>query len=670
MTATADTPEVLRRFGCGATPDAVDQSGRTVPTPSRRRALERRLLSIGVGLATATALSLTATAAQADTPSTPVPHSKPTWLSKAKHLGDASSGAKTTAKVYLAPKGGVDALKAAALAVSTPGSASYGKFLTPAQYRSRFAPSAQAVRTVEHYLRAAGLTVTGVESSNRYISVSGDVAAAKKAFAAPIGRYTHGGRTVQAPTTTLKLPTGIAGLVSTITGLDTTPNLAHPAAATPTPPDAGFRNARPASTGYGSLDAKYEADFKTPLPKFQGKTLPYAVSGYTGPLLRAAYEGTKNTLTGSGVTIGIVDAYASPYIAQDASRYAAAHGDAAYRSGQLTQVTPAASKYDLLDECDAGGWYGEETLDVEIAHAMAPASNIRYYGATDCDQGLLDSLAQVVDQDKVDVVSNSWGELGEQDSADAVAAYEQVFLQASLEGISFLFSSGDDGDDVVASGLKQVDYPSSDPYVTAVGGTSDAIDSSGALLGRTGWGTVKESLSTDGRSWTSVGFTSGAGGGSSSLFNKPAYQNGTVGGGARQTPDVGALADPTTGFLVGQTQTFTDGVYYDEYRIGGTSLASPLFAGLTALSIQKAKHDVGLLNPTIYASKGAFTDVTAKFPDAGNVRADYANSENAAKGILYSVRLFDQDSSLPVTAGYDNVTGIGAPNTAWFSAIK
>ena len=72
-------------------------------------------------------------------------------------------------------------------------------------------------------------------------------------------RYKHGGRTVQAPTTTLKLPGSIAGLVSTVTGLDTSPTLAKPAAATPAPPDPGFRNARPESTGYGSLAAKYEA---------------------------------------------------------------------------------------------------------------------------------------------------------------------------------------------------------------------------------------------------------------------------------------------------------------------------------------------------------------------------------------------------------------------------
>jgi subtilase family serine protease len=246
-----------------------------------------------------------------------------------------------------------------------------------------------------------------------------------------------------------------------------------------------------------------------------------------------------------------------------------------------------------------------------------------------------------------------------------------VFLQGALEGISFTFSSGDDGDEVATTGLKQVAYPASDPYVTGIGGTATAIGAGGQLLGQTGWGTSTYSLSTNGTSWVDGGYLYGAGGGSSTLFNKPSYQNGVVAGGARQVPDVSLDADPQTGMLIGETQTFSDGVYYDEYRIGGTSLASPLFAGMTALSIQKAKHDVGLLNPTIYTSRAAFTDVTAKFPDAGNVRVNYVNSENSDDGLAYIVRTFgNPDSSLTVKAGYDNVTGIGAPNTKWLTAIK
>ena len=132
-------------------------------------------------------------------------------------------------------------------------------------------------------------------------------------------------------------------------------------------------------------------------------------------------------------------------------------------------------------------------------------------------------------------------------------------------------------------------------------------------------------------------------------------------------------ADPTTGMLVGQTQAFPEGVHYDEYRIGGTSLASPLFAGMTALSLQNAGGGgIGLLNPTIYdnATSGAFTDVTGSGPDAGNVRVDFANGVDPSGGLLYSVRTFNHDSSLTVGTAWDDVTGVGSPNSGWLTAIS
>ena len=128
-------------------------------------------------------------------------------------------------------------------------------------------------------------------------------------------------------------------------------------------------------------------------------------------------------------------------------------------------------------------------------------------------------------------------------------------------------------------------------------------------------------------------------------------------------------ADPTTGMLVGETQTFPDGAYYDEYRIGGTSLASPLFAGMTALALQHAGHSVGLLNPTIYKHPKAFTDIAGTPPTAGAVRVDYANGVDASDGLVYSVRTFNQDSSLKVKPGYDLVTGLGAANPRWLTSV-
>jgi subtilase family serine protease len=135
-------------------------------------------------------------------------------------------------------------------------------------------------------------------------------------------------------------------------------------------------------------------------------------------------------------------------------------------------------------------------------------------------------------------------------------------------------------------------------------------------------------------------------------------------------------ADPTTGMLVGETQAFPSGNAYGEYRIGGTSLASPLFAGFLAVTTQAAGTRQGFINPKLYrTSKNKpgqlVADVNGNpIKDAGNVRADYANSLNASDGILYSVRTFNQDSSLVTAPGWDDVTGNGVPTPKFISAFN
>ncbi|HET9829740.1 MAG TPA: S53 family peptidase [Nocardioidaceae bacterium] len=600
----------------------------------------------------------------------PVARTAPTWVARAHSLGTAPASGRSTFRVYLAPRGGTDALKAAVAEVSDPGSAGYRHFVSASQFHATYDATDATVATVRGWLEDNRLSVTSVEAHHRYLAVTGSNAAVQRAFGVSLKRFRHRGHVVQANTSAVLVPDAIAPLVSTVTGLDTTPGTVRHHA----PPSDGFRNARPCSRHYGQLKATYQGDFKTPLPKFNGMLLPYAVCGYTGPQLRSAYEGANPAgLDGIGTTVAITDAYASPTIAEDSARYATRHGDAGYRVGQLTQVLPTAFHKGKI--CDPSGWYGEETLDVEAVHAMAPGAKIRYYASPSClDDDLLGTLNKVVDQNRASIVSNSWSSLEANESSDTVAAYEGVFLQGALQGIGFLFSSGDNGDELAASGIKQVDYPASDPYATAVGGTSDAIGADGSFLGQTGWGTEKYSLSTTDQ-WTPVGFTSGAGGGTSGLFNRPDYQQGVVPGrygAGRAVPDVGLDADPTTGFLVGQTQTFPDGVYYDEHRIGGTSLASPLFAGMTALTEQHAGGRIGFLNPTIYAKAGtkAFSDVKGPLPDVGNVRADYVNSVDTSAGVLYSVRVFNQDSSLATATGWDDVTGVGSPRSSWLTSVK
>ena len=132
-----------------------------------------------------------------------------------------------------------------------------------------------------------------------------------------------------------------------------------------------------------------------------------------------------------------------------------------------------------------------------------------------------------------------------------------------MQGIGFMFSSGDDGDEFLASGRVQTDFPTSDPWVTAVGGTSTAIGAGGELLWQTGWGTNKYDLSANGKGWVpsfTPPFLYGSGGGFSTLFNRPAYQDGVVHEAApgRAVPDVALDGDPTTGMLVGETQVFPE----------------------------------------------------------------------------------------------------------------
>ncbi len=634
-----------------------------------RRTTFRTTAALGAAVAALAAISTAATgagAAPAASGKTAIPNSTPTWLGHAKATAtpDTASTASTqTVRVYLAPKGGLANLEAAVTAVSTPGSASYRKFLTTTQYYAQYAPTAAATKSVTSWLTGAGLKIADTDAHNRYIDASGTTSELDSAFGVTLGRYSHDGQNVVAPDGATYVPTSLASSILGVDGLDTTVNIAT----TQDAPPPAFNNGRPCSLYYGQLKATYEDDYSTRLPKFDGTTLPYAVCGYTGPQLRAAYETGVGSLDGAGATVGINDAYAAPTITTDANTYAKDNGDGAYGKAQLTQTQ--LRPFTHASVCGPSGWYGEETLDIEAVHAMAPAADIHFYGASSCyNNDLLAAARQAVDDDTVQVISNSYGDLSENASAAYIAASEQVFMQGAMEGIGFTFSSGDDGDELATSGIKQADYQTSDPYVTSVGGTSTAIGQSGAIAFQTGWGTEKYSLSSKG-TWSSIGYIYGSGGGYSTLFPRPSYQDGVVPADdptGRAVPDVAMDADPTTGMLVGETQTNPDGTTsYGQYRIGGTSLASPLFAGLTALRIEKAGGSLGFLNPAIYSSTAQFSDVKGTPPDAGNVRADYANGFDNTDGEIYSVRTFDQDSSLTAVAGWDDVTGVGVPKATW-----
>ena len=317
-------------------------------------------------LATGGLMSAPAQGAQRpNQPKRRIARTAPSWVAHTKAVGAAPRAGTSTFKVYLAPQGGLESLKADVAKVSDPKSATYRKFVSAKQYHAKYDATAAAAAEVSDWLESNDLKVTSTEAHRRYLSVTGSNAAVEKAFSTSMKTFKHSGRTVQANTTAVAVPADIAPLVTTVTGLDTTPHLMKHHAA----PPAGFRNARPCSKFYGQVAASTQADFKTPLPKFKGATLPYAVCGYTGPQYRAAYQ-QDSTLDGTGAKVAITDAYAAPTIAKDAQRYATDNGDGGYATGQLVQSVPA--KFTHQAACDPSGWYGEETLDVEAVHAMAP----------------------------------------------------------------------------------------------------------------------------------------------------------------------------------------------------------------------------------------------------------------------------------------------------------
>ena len=117
--------------------------------------------------------------------------------------------------------------------------------------------------------------------------------------------------------------------------------------------------------------------------------------------------------------------------------------------------------------------------------------------------------------------------------------------------------------------------------------------------------------------------------------------------------------------LIGETQVFPDGTYYDQYRIGGTSLASPLFAGFMAITDGYTGVRHGFINPAMYANETGTPGIDdVQHVVGAEIRIDYANGVDATDGTLTSVRDFDDTAGLVIhtTPGYDNTTGLGTPN--------
>lgn len=653
-----------------------------------------------------------------------LPGSQPSWANAAALRAAAPATDYVNIRVYLGWRDQASAEKTA-LAVSTPGSASYRKYLTAAQFRQQFAPTQAGVTSVQQFLRTAGFSIVDTPSNNRYVAAEGTVAEAQSAFGVQLGEYSAFGTTLRAPESAVTVPSSLAGTVESVAGLDQGAELLAPLSTTGNEngtgndpkqnhgaPGVGFRAGQPCSLWYG------EKTMATPNATAYGTdTKPIAPCGYTPAQVRGLYGLDSVTADGSGQTVAFVGANASPTLKQDVAKYGSLHGLPVPSIGEI--VAPGVYRHPDTPIQIPGDYYGEETLDAEAIHTTAPGAALLYVGSSNAYQDFDVSINHIVDKHLSSIISISYGFSGENVPQGFINSLNGTFIEAVATGIGIYVSSGDNGDETTSYGAPAVDFYADSPYVTAVGGTSASvvpaaapagspsyasIDDPASVLNKPGWKrdfevgwqtgsdpispTATDSLvapfELDGTLGAALpgSFAGGGGGGVSQVFAEPGYQSSTIGShSGRVVPDISALADPNTGLLVGQTQTFSDGTYYDEYRIGGTSVAAPLTAGIAAVANQVAGGPLGFLNPRIYGAyasgQPAFYDVdqadafgtSLTGPLPAVVRVNYANSQNASAGLTYFLRTEEEpNQTLHSTRGYDTATGVGTPNGAGFFA--
>jgi subtilase family serine protease len=367
---------------------------------------------------------------------------------------------------------------------------------------------------------------------------------------------------------------------------------------------------------------------------------------------------------GSGETIVIVDSYGFQNIKSELATFDKGFGIQAPPSFRIIRPVGKVPNFDPSKFPQQVGWAQETSLDVEYSHAMAPGAKIllvetpvpETLGVHGFPQ-IVKAENYVIDHHMGTVISQSFGapEAGFP-SAASIMNLRSAYMNAAKNGVTVLAGSGDAG----ATGAKTltpqgfaetfflhrvVDWPASDPLVTALGGTQLHLTANGtAFEPATVW--------NDTNLFDSPAATTG---GQSTVFPRPAYQNGVSGatGDWRGVPDISMSAAVDGAALVFLDKDAAQGPA-GYYLIGGTSESGPQFAGVIAIADQVAGHGLGLINPALYKMEAAgdpgIVDVTAgtntvTFPQGGSV---------------HTVRGWD------AVAGYDLSSGVGTINAADF----
>jgi kumamolisin len=458
--------------------------------------------------------------------------------------------------------------------------------LSRAAFEERFATSPDDIEAVRSFAGSHGLKVTRTHAGSRTMWLSGTVAQFGAAFGVSLHHCTYAGGSYRGRTGAIHLPDALHGRVDAVLGLDNRPTA-----------QTHFRIRPAAAAGTPSYS-------------------PLQIAGF--------YDFPAGT--GAGECVGIIE-LGGGETASDLKTYLSGLG---IKTPPKVVVVPVDGGSNAPTG-DPNGPDGEVMLDVEMIAALVPQATIAIYFTPNTDAGFIDAITAAAHDttNKPSVISISWGGPESSWTQQSTTALDSALQAAATMGITVCVACGDSGSsDGVTDGADHVDFPASSPHALACGGTT---------LNAKGTTVTSETVWNDGAQGGATG------GGQSTIFALPTWQNGlnitpTSGTATaltmRGTPDVSGDADPETGYnvLIDGTKTV----------IGGTSAVAPLWAGLIARINAANGTPLGLVNPALYATAASFNDIAQ-----GN------NGDFAA------------------AVGWDACTGLGSPNgTKLAAALK
>lgn len=503
-----------------------------------------------------------------------------------------------------------------------PASFNYHKWLTPEEFGDRFGVAEQDANLIARWLTAQGFTVDEIARSRTWIAFSGIASQAEAALHTQIHTYVVNGETHYAPSVEPSIPDAFADVVATINSLDDF---------RPRPKSISRHRTQPHLTS--SITGNHflaPGDFGTiyDLPDYANGSFQPGNDG-TGQTIGIVGQ-TRLTSSGTGPfpdidTFRSVSVLPALTVAPTTS------------TPNLTVVLPSGATDPGFSTTDIE----EANLDLQWAGAVAPNANLIFAYS---NNALTNSLQYLVNQNAASVISISYGNCEADFASSDFTTIEGYLQQANAQGQTVIAAAGDNGATdcdgtaqkpaTIATHGLAVDYPASSPHVIAMGGTEFTGDaaatvSNGVAAATQYWDSSSDPNNTSASAfsyipettWNDTSSTiSATGGGVSKQFSKPSWQNGvTPADGQRDVPDLALASSPShDGFIICSQGTCQTGYRRNSDQtftvIGGTSAATPPFAGIIALINQKLGVRHGNVSPQIYSltatSSWAFNDIT------------------------------------------------------------